>query len=123
MQHPQNFEIKEHYACFRPTGTSRLGQAVDTVSDLIAFCGEKNISKILINVTGLKGYSAPSLFDRYSMVEKFASVAKAGMKVVLVADQTMIDPNKFGVTVARNRGLNGNVFCTEAEAVAWLLGP
>jgi hypothetical protein len=34
----------------------------------------------------------------------------------------MIDPAKFGVTVAANRGLVSNVFTTEAEAVAWLDG-
>jgi hypothetical protein len=32
----------------------------------------------------------------------------------------MIDPRKFGVTVARNRGLVSNIFTTEAEARVWL---
>jgi len=32
----------------------------------------------------------------------------------------MIDPQKFGVTVALNRGLICDVFTTEAEAIAWL---
>jgi hypothetical protein len=40
---------------------------------------------------------------------------------VLVVNQEMIDPDRFGVTVAMNRGLNGNVFSTEEEAIAWLL--
>jgi hypothetical protein len=32
-----------------------------------------------------------------------------------------MDPDKFEVTVARNRGLVGNVLDSEQEALAWLL--
>jgi len=59
--------------------------------------------------------------DRYSMGAQFAASAKFGLKVVLVAPPEVIDPNRFGVTVARNRGLDSNVFSSEAEAIAWLL--
>ena len=38
----------------------------------------------------------------------------------MVARAEMIDPNKFGVTVAANRGLVSNIFTTETEARAWL---
>jgi hypothetical protein len=33
----------------------------------------------------------------------------------------MVDPDKFEVTVARNRGLMGNVFDSEQDALRWLL--
>jgi hypothetical protein len=32
----------------------------------------------------------------------------------------LIDPARFGVTLARNRGLMLDVFTSEAEALAWL---
>jgi hypothetical protein len=38
----------------------------------------------------------------------------------MVARAEMIDPRKFGVTVAANRGLMSDIFTTEAEARAWL---
>jgi hypothetical protein len=38
----------------------------------------------------------------------------------MVARAEMIDPEKFGVTVAANRGLVSNIFTTELEARAWL---
>jgi hypothetical protein len=38
----------------------------------------------------------------------------------MVARAEMIDPQKFGVTVAALRGLVSNVFTTEVEARAWL---
>jgi hypothetical protein len=34
-----------------------------------------------------------------------------------------MDPELFEVTVARNRGLFGNVFDSEEEALKWLLDP
>ena len=44
------------------------------------------------------------------------------VKVALVARTELMDPEKFEVTVGRNRGLLGNVFDCEKEALAWLLG-
>jgi hypothetical protein len=38
----------------------------------------------------------------------------------MVARPDMIDPQKFGVTVARNAGLTGEVSESEEEARAWL---
>lgn len=42
--------------------------------------------------------------------------------LAMVARPEMIDPERFGVTFAANRGLVGGVFVSEAEAVAWLDG-
>jgi hypothetical protein len=41
----------------------------------------------------------------------------------MVVRPEMMDPDNFEVTVARNRGLMGNVFDSEKDALAWLLGP
>jgi preprotein translocase subunit YajC len=38
----------------------------------------------------------------------------------MVARAEMIDPKKFGVTVAANSGLVGDVFESEEKALAWL---
>jgi hypothetical protein len=42
---------------------------------------------------------------------------------VIVAEQTLIDAQKFGVTAALNFGLRANVFPTELQALEWLLNP
>ena len=41
----------------------------------------------------------------------------------MVALPEMIDPGRFGITVARNRGFFADVFDSEEEAVEWLLDP
>jgi len=42
--------------------------------------------------------------------------------MAMVIRAEYIDPEKFGVTVARNSGLNTDVFAQEPEALAWLQG-
>ena len=38
----------------------------------------------------------------------------------MVARPELIDPEKIGVLMAQNRGASGDVFTTEAAALAWL---
>ena len=45
------------------------------------------------------------------------------VKLAMVVRPEMMDPEKFEVTVATNRGLDGNVFDSEKDALAWLLDP
>ena len=40
----------------------------------------------------------------------------AAVKVAMVVRPELIDPERFGVTVARNRGLFSNAFSSESEA-------
>ncbi len=121
METPSYFERGEHYACFRPVAHVSLKEGVDLISVAIAYCGDEKVPRLLVNIEGLTGYKLPETMDRYSMGAQFAAAAKFGLKVVLVAPSEVIDPNRFGVTVAKNRGLDTNVFSSEPEAVAWLL--
>jgi hypothetical protein len=41
--------------------------------------------------------------------------------VALVARPEHIHPEKFGVKVASDRGMRGNVFTSEHDALEWLL--
>ena len=76
-----------------------------------------------MNTTGLTGITALSTFDRYQIGEELATAAEGQVRVALVARAELIDPERFGITVARNRGLTADVFTTDAAALAWLLLP
>jgi hypothetical protein len=41
----------------------------------------------------------------------------------MVVPAEFMDPEKFEVTVGRNRGLFGNVYDSEKDALEWLLNP
>jgi len=118
----EHFEVLEGYTVARPAGRVRLEQGVQLVTQAITRTREARIDKLLFNATGLTGFPSPSLAERYFFVREWSRVAQGFVRVVLVVRAELIDPEKFGMTVARNFGMKANVFPTETEALAWLLG-
>ena len=81
-------------------------------------------AKILIDVTRITG-NIP-FFDRFEYsaflakyVREFAST-KVG-RIAVVGVEPIVDKNKFGETVAINRGANAQVFTDMDNAYAWLM--
>ena len=61
--------------------------------------------------------------ERFTVAQAFTEAARSAVKLSMVVRPEMMDPGKFEVTVATNRGLLGNVFDSEKDALAWLLDP
>jgi hypothetical protein len=118
---PPHFEVLEHYARFDPTGVVSWSQAVERAIEVIRHSEAIGVERLLVNVTGLSGFDPPNLLQRFTLAVKFASVTRSRIRIALVASPELLDPDRFGLTVARNRGLNANVFTDQAEALAWLL--
>src|SRR5262249_16473610 len=87
----------------------------------INYARSASISHLLIDTTGLTGFDAPTTPERFVLGGQFARAAQRAVKVAFVARPELIDPNRFGINVARKRGLVSEVFTDEAEALAWLL--
>ena len=107
-------------AYYRPAGKVTLEQGAELVDQAIAFARDRRIPKLLINCTELVGFPSPTLPQRYFMVRGWAKTAQGLVQVVMVIRPEMIDPEKFGMTVARNAGMMADVYTTELEALAWL---
>src|SRR5215510_711649 len=122
MSMPEHFEILEDYAFFRPTGKVTLQRALEMVTDAIAFAREHRIGKLLVNTSNLTGYEPPDLATRYFYVHDWARAAARHVRIALVARPEMIDPQKFGITVAANLGFIAEVFTSEEDALKWLEG-
>lgn len=122
MPLPEHLSIEAGYARFCPQARVTLPDAVALISGAIEFCREQKISKLLVDVTGLAGLSSPTVVERFWFVRKWAKKARGLVTVALVAPAELIDPRKFGVTVARNLGLTGDVFTSTSAAVDWLSG-
>jgi hypothetical protein len=121
MNAPPHFQALGSYACYRPAGQVVLSEAIELISEAIAFARDHQIEKILVDSTQLTGFAVPNTSARFWMVERFVKAAKSVVKVALLARTEMIDPDRFGVTLARNLGLQTDVFESEAEALEWLL--
>jgi hypothetical protein len=120
MNQADNFQVQAGLAVFRPSGEVTLGQGIELVTSAINEARQLGIRKMLIVTNGLTGFPSPSLGTRYFFVHEWAKAAQGKVSIALVARPEMIDPQKFGVTVANSAGLTTDVFTTEDEAKAWL---
>jgi len=88
----------------------------------LAYCRDNKIRRLLVDITGMTGFPPPSTLQRFFFGSKWAETAGGKVALSVVAPAEMIDPEKIGVTVATNRGLQTDVFTAESDAVDWLRG-
>jgi hypothetical protein len=122
----KDFEQVGSRGFYRPIAQVSFEQAVDMVAEAIAGARDAGLADLLVNTTGLTGFTPPSVFARYSMSAKWAQNSGSTLRVALVARAELIDPQKIGVLMMQNRGGTGDVFTNESEALTWLdsrLGP
>lgn len=120
MAAPDFFEQLGSRGFYRPVAVVTFEQAIEMVAQAMLFARERGLVDLLANTTGLSGFAAPSTFARYSLAVKWAESAGGGLRVALVTRAEIIDPQKIGVLMAQNRGVNGDVFTNETDALAWL---
>ena len=120
MSKLKDFEILKEYAVFRPTGQVFLDRAVEIVTDAIAYARSLNIRKLLIDITNLTGFESPDVTTRYYIIHEWGRAAEKRLRVAIVAKPEIIDPHKFGTTVASNIGFKADIFTTEEDALNWL---
>ena len=115
-----NIETMGDCAYYRPAGRLTLDEAIELVDQTIGHVRDQRISKLLFNAKALVGFPSPSLPTRYFAMRRFAETGKGLVQMAMVIQIEHIDPEKFGVIVARNSGLNADVFSEEKEALEWL---
>ena len=108
---------------FRLSGPSQNAATVDALVACVKQAADAGLRRVLVDGTGVEGLHAPETFARYQLGEAVAAVSGAGMWCAVVVRPELIDPDRFGVLVARNRGAYCNVFGSLAEAEAWLAQP
>jgi hypothetical protein len=75
-------------------------------------------NRVLVGIRGVVG--RPETLERFELGVYWA--ARIRVRAVLLGQPGMIDPARFGETVAVNRGAKARTFTDEAVALAWLLG-
>jgi len=118
---PGTIKVVDQCAFCRPEGRVTLEQAVSQVIEAINYCRTNAVPKLMFNGHGLAGFPSPSLPERYFISRRMAAAAEGKVQLSLVVHTHMIDPEKFGIQVARNAGMNADVFDNEPDALAWLL--
>jgi hypothetical protein len=119
MSELQGFEIVGDHAEYRPVGELSLAEAIQLISSGIAFARERQVENLMVVTLGLTGFQPPNVIQRYYFIREWGKAA-GSVRVAVVTYPEMIDPKKFGVTVARNIGFVSDVFTSEEEALTWL---
>jgi hypothetical protein len=117
----EHFEQKTEHAVFCPVGQASFDEMADLISRAVLRCRQKKIEKLLIDSTGVSGLQPPGMAERYNFVERIASNAKSSVKIAHVASPEWVRSGKFGVMVAKNRGLDVKLFHSATTALEWLL--
>lgn len=122
MDAPQYFQQSEGHAAFRPAGVMKLAKMVEMVTEAISYARATGERRLLVVLTEVTGYPPPKLTARYRLVREWARASEGKVRVAMVDREEMIDPSRFGVTVATNAGMEADVFMDEKEALVWLAG-
>ena len=104
-------------------GEASFAQTVRLVQDVLLRMRERGVRELLIDALELKLDHIPGVGERYFMARDWAAAARGALRVALVVQPELIDPEKFGMLALRNAGLIGDVFRTREEALAWLEVP
>jgi hypothetical protein len=116
----KDFEQLGKRGLYRPSARVSFEQAVEMVACAMRHARELGLTDLLVNTKGLVGFAQPSVFARHSLALEWARSAGTNLRVAMVARPEVIDPQKIGVLMAQNRGVLGDVFLNEAEALTWL---
>ena len=120
MDELDGFVLEGGRGLYRPVGSFSFNEVVALVRAAIAVARMNQARDFLVDTTALTGFPSPDTFQRFLAAVEWAEEASGTLRLALVARAEMIDPQKFGVTVAANRGLVSNIFTNEGEARAWL---
>ena len=102
----------------RPTPS--FPKVMRQLQEVRVFCKDKKPARLMLDLRGIIGTF--TVTDRYELGSFGGSLQGLVGRVAVIAQPEFIDPEKFGVQVAQNRGLNVDVFTSAEAALGWLLG-
>jgi len=90
------------------------------LEDLVAQVAERKPERLLLDFRAAS-LTVWTTLDRYALGVLGGRLAAHVARAVCLAPAELIDPQKFGMQVAQNRGLKVEIFSDEVEALRWLL--
>ena len=120
MQSLKHFEHVGKRGFYRPIGTVTFDRAVEMAAESMRHARALELMDLMINSIGLVGFPSPDDFQRYALAKKWAESAGATLAVALVCRPEVMDPQKIALLMAQNRGVAGDVFLNELDALSWL---
>jgi hypothetical protein len=116
-----NVTFEEHSGHLEVSYTGSLGFSevmglLQAISEHAATVGQKHV---LLDVTRSTGDL--SVADRYRVGDVMARRWERSVRLAVLLREEHLLPDRFWVTVTRNRGLSTDVFTERDSAIEWLL--
>ena len=123
MAYQLNITNKENYLLAEVSGEFDYTTDHKLFTELIESCFTYNRPKLLLDAINLKGFL--STFQRYNIALSVTNTIRKNfdkgiIQISIVGTEPLIDPDRFGETVATNRGLIVKVTTDMEEALKWL---
>jgi hypothetical protein len=122
-----NIEHCPTYLYVTATGAFTPDQSRQNLIKIFDACLDAGLSDILLDARAVQLRARLALVQRYVLIEMVSHVAReyrsrgsAPMRLAYVGTESQIDRQRFGETVATNRGFQLKVTDDMAEALAWL---
>jgi hypothetical protein len=115
-------EAKANYMHLHCRGTYSLKAIMELFEKAFDIASREGLKAVLIDGRDVKGVP-PTTLERYTFGVHVAELQLDKgrcIRLAVVANEPIVDPRRFGETVARNRGATIRVFTDIDEAIAWL---
>lgn len=119
MSFQLQFEEMPGYLAARFIGSGAAEEVWQQFELVAEHCQRAKIDKLLIDITKAKG--TLSLTEKYFAAEESRIFARFGIKVAFIEIPERLDPRRFFLLAARNRGVNVEAFTDLQAAEEWLL--
>ena len=119
-------EILDEYILTVFEGTMDLSRAIEFIEPVYKICSENKKARLLVDVSLVEGdFSTTMRFEYFTKLADANLQLKLkygiSVKTAYYGKTPLVDPDRFGKTVAVNRGINTNVFTDYREALDWLI--
>lgn len=117
-------ELKPNYVHLRCRGALRSDVLLEVWESAFRVAIDQGRKAVLVDLRDLEGATLTTI-ERYEQGVRVAEVQQRvglGIPMAVVGHESLVDPERFGETVGKNRGVFGAVFTDIDEAVDWIDG-
>jgi hypothetical protein len=119
------FQATEEFLHCRASGMYSFEDGCWMLDEVVAESTQRGATRVLVDCLLIVG--SPTMFDRYALAEFLAQevvgyiiAGKIVPRLAILGREPLVDPNRFGELVARNRGVQTKTVEQMEDAVSWL---
>ncbi len=120
METVRRLEITGSRGFFRPRGSVSAGELADQITAALAEAHRLAVRDVMVDIAAMTGFESPGPAYRRWVARRWAETLGSKIRVAVVARHEHICPEKTGLLVAAEEGLQAHICEAEADAIAWL---